>query len=465
MNEPNESQINAAPSAGNPNHPSQPPSDCQPDDYRKWAIESTHDDIALVMLGRNRHTLDLATLLTPPSLDAGFEEHFRKNGAKLGLSRWQVEKYTMIGWSLRNLRAVVSFLSDRPVLNFDHLRHIADTVYPIDENEEPELIAEIDAELAKWLEPRIDNQSLPTPRALLNHLKRMMETLAPQFRPNDPREKAEQAAKKREGEYHVDERDEDTSTFNFTLTKADAETVSTAVNKVAARDGVSKAQALLSLIDGSAAISTTLHLYANADIPLIWADRIGWLTPHLAQPLLDQLMSITLESDTPPPTDSYAPTAEQARYVRARDAVCRAPGCEVPAHKCEIDHIIPFDAGGTTSVDNLHCLCPQHHQLKTNRYAHLIMGFSGVQAWTDNETGEVVYTVPQGPLAKQYPMMTFGNMRAAQAERIQAHNQRREEWLAEQAAAQEEDVAQRDAEFKAEFEAARRAAQEEEPPF
>ena len=50
--------------------------------------------------------------------------------------------------------------------------------------------------------------------------------------------------------------------------------------------------------------------------------------------------------------------------MRARDKTCQAPGCRVPAHRCEIDHRLPWADGGPTFVDNLYCACKRHHRAK-----------------------------------------------------------------------------------------------------
>lgn len=60
----------------------------------------------------------------------------------------------------------------------------------------------------------------------------------------------------------------------------------------------------------------------------------------------------------------YRPTAALAAFVTARDRTCRMPGCHQPARAAEIDHIIPFAAGGPTSPANLHSLCEAHHLIK-----------------------------------------------------------------------------------------------------
>jgi hypothetical protein len=60
----------------------------------------------------------------------------------------------------------------------------------------------------------------------------------------------------------------------------------------------------------------------------------------------------------------YRPTTAQIAFARARDRRCQAPGCRVPAHKCQIDHRIPWHNGGPTFIDNLYCLCARHHRAK-----------------------------------------------------------------------------------------------------
>lgn len=62
--------------------------------------------------------------------------------------------------------------------------------------------------------------------------------------------------------------------------------------------------------------------------------------------------------------DTYRPTAEQRRFLRARDLHCRFPGCRVALNRCDIDHTVDAARGGATSTDNLAHLCRGHHTLK-----------------------------------------------------------------------------------------------------
>ncbi|PZF80120.1 DUF222 domain-containing protein [Jiangella anatolica] len=61
---------------------------------------------------------------------------------------------------------------------------------------------------------------------------------------------------------------------------------------------------------------------------------------------------------------SYRPTRALAEFIVARDRTCRMPGCHRSARTCDIDHLVPFAAGGATSAANCHVLCETHHLLK-----------------------------------------------------------------------------------------------------
>ncbi|WP_083421360.1 HNH endonuclease signature motif containing protein [Jiangella alkaliphila] len=60
----------------------------------------------------------------------------------------------------------------------------------------------------------------------------------------------------------------------------------------------------------------------------------------------------------------YRPTKALAEFVIARDRTCRTPGCHRTAKAADIDHLVPFAAGGTTDPANCHALCETHHLLK-----------------------------------------------------------------------------------------------------
>ncbi|OCB40382.1 hypothetical protein A5676_11590 [Mycobacterium malmoense] len=86
------------------------------------------------------------------------------------------------------------------------------------------------------------------------------------------------------------------------------------------------------------------------------------------------------------PEPGYVPSQALADFVRCRDLTCRWPGCDCPALACDIDHTIPYGAGGPTHASNLKCLCRTHHLVKT---------FWG---WTEKQLadGTLILTSPAG---------------------------------------------------------------------
>ena len=81
-------------------------------------------------------------------------------------------------------------------------------------------------------------------------------------------------------------------------------------------------------------------------------------------------------------TRSYVPTAALARLVRAREPVCRMPGCRQAAVNCDLDHTVPYPVGATTAT-NLGPLCRRHHVLKT----HVGWSLDPVSATVDGVAG------------------------------------------------------------------------------
>lgn len=97
----------------------------------------------------------------------------------------------------------------------------------------------------------------------------------------------------------------------------------------------------------------------------------------------------------------YTPTAAMRRFLGARDATCRFPGCDKPAAATETDHTHEWHQGGTTGTDNLAQLCREHHRLKTLGYwsvEHIGMAQSEAVAAVSAVVARVSRTnqVPEG---------------------------------------------------------------------
>jgi hypothetical protein len=88
-----------------------------------------------------------------------------------------------------------------------------------------------------------------------------------------------------------------------------------------------------------------------------------------------------IDLTTPTGVDAYKVPAWLAERVRLRDRTCVHPYCHRPARGCDLDHIVPFDAGGPTDQDNLACLCRLHHRMKTHGGWTYSMLLPGTYLW------------------------------------------------------------------------------------
>lgn len=76
------------------------------------------------------------------------------------------------------------------------------------------------------------------------------------------------------------------------------------------------------------------------------------------------------------------PTAQQRRYVEARQRTCIFPGCRMPAISSDIDHRRPYSDGGPTEEQNLGPVCRYDHCLR-HRFGWTYASLSnGDHLWT-----------------------------------------------------------------------------------
>ncbi len=67
--------------------------------------------------------------------------------------------------------------------------------------------------------------------------------------------------------------------------------------------------------------------------------------------------------------------------IQTRNQRCTAPGCRMPAAKCDDDHTVPYEKGGRSCECNLGPLCRHHHRVKQLQGWRLEQPEPGVLAW------------------------------------------------------------------------------------
>jgi len=138
--------------------------------------------------------------------------------------------------------------------------------------------------------------------------------------------------------------------------------------------------------------TTSVHLGVMLGGPVMPAATLA----DLARRGAVQLRPLVHPGDSPP-EPRYRPSAALADFVRCRDLTCRFPGCDRPADLSDLDHTIPYHAGGLTHASNLKCLCRKHHLLKTF--------WTGSGGWHDQQLpdGMVIWTSPSGHTYRTVP--------------------------------------------------------------
>ncbi|WP_225222054.1 HNH endonuclease signature motif containing protein [Microbacterium gallinarum] len=103
----------------------------------------------------------------------------------------------------------------------------------------------------------------------------------------------------------------------------------------------------------------------------------------------------------------YRPPPALRKLIRWRADRCMAPGCGIPADRCEIDHTVAWEHGGATSLDNLAPLCKGHHTVKHHggwQVEH-VADAGGALQWT-SPAGRRYLVEPERPVPVFRPTLT-----------------------------------------------------------
>ena len=127
-----------------------------------------------------------------------------------------------------------------------------------------------------------------------------------------------------------------------------------------------------------------------AALALSSLDSLGELGEILAR-AWQSARAAAAEASSSEPTDTcdhrqaspaYRPPDRLRNLIVARDQTCRFPGCRQPACRGDLDHTVPYEAGGLTCACNLEALCRTHHRLKQRLRWQLEQRTPGVLTWT-----------------------------------------------------------------------------------
>jgi hypothetical protein len=168
------------------------------------------------------------------------------------------------------------------------------------------------------------------------------------------------------------------------------------------------ADALVSLVDGAGAPKTVVHVHVSQEALARGRTEVGETSriPGVGPISVDAARRLaargtvkTVETDG---IDVQRIThagrtipAPLRTALEARDPTCVVPGCN-KRRDLEIDHIIPFAAGGETKLNNLVRLCRWHHAEKTH-HGWQLEGVPGDWRWVRRTSGVKSLARPPAP--------------------------------------------------------------------
>lgn len=114
-------------------------------------------------------------------------------------------------------------------------------------------------------------------------------------------------------------------------------------------------------------------------------DGCPWLLRDVSVLLCDASVAATVLDRLGLPVDSgrsvRVPGPRLRRALDARDGGCVHPGCDRPPRHCDAHHVIPWERGGPTDLDNLVLLCRRHHRVAHRRGWCLTLDADGWSEW------------------------------------------------------------------------------------
>lgn len=265
---------------------------------------------------------------------------------------------------------------------------------------------EVEERVIAVLQPTHPDQQMISVRTAHRRVKKIVTEIQPDAAPIDPGEvRTEDGVAEEAANLKFDTRQENRTIAVLDMPRMEGVLVEKAVHAAVKKHACTMGEALLRLICGQAKVSVTMNLHKNTADPAqdIFAEG-GWLSQAAGEKWMGQVTHLAAPGCAT--AQGYKPTEAIKAAVAGRDGHCRAPGCEQPPHRCQLDHVQRYNHedpahGGPTSVTNLHLLCPRHHKQKTAGQWDVTLYPDGTEIWTSHGDGHTVTTVASGPLARE----------------------------------------------------------------
>ena len=313
----------------------------QPSPRKRWATER---DELVTTIGRHRNIMDVhLSLSVAPDGGDDVDSHVNSVGTRIGVSKSRATTYCDVGTMLRRMPRILSFCRSG-ALPHERLSTIAKSIVAISDDNLPE----VERRFLEYLQPRKDFQALPGPRVFARELRRIVEAVEPISTPPDEDEPQPITGESYsvDNEYPSEYGSLDVIMRKDRLAEFDATVRAIRDAKIKAGQECSYTDAMIAMSRGDfAGAKVTMNIYVDGDADeddvQVWLDGAGWLPTYLTKEWLARAADVRLSSDSQ--TGGYVPSEAQKARVRGRDGQCRFPGCDVPAHRCQVDHVVNYD--------------------------------------------------------------------------------------------------------------------------
>lgn len=287
--------------------------------------------------------------------------------------QYVINRFTAL-WVLDRLPETKAVIERLWHLDFARLIAIGNTLDIIEE------WADIDTALANYLTPKRAAQVLPSARQIREFIRKHLGAEPSNALSRDILIEEPAGDRRR--------------VFGVLTSDASAIMLRETVTKTAEQLNISRADALMCMVLGAGA-KVTINLYEDHAGVLHTASGHRF-DKEEAELIREQAHYRSLER--PNPTKHYRFTEKMRAFIAGRDGHCRYPGCTVPHHQCDIDHVLEYNRGGATSVDNAQLLCRHHHNLKTAKLVRAHIEATGAVVWA-YPNGITCVTEPEGVLS------------------------------------------------------------------
>lgn len=349
-----------------------------------YGVTNPSDSLSCEIIEKNRRELCFWRARLPEE-EADLATSILKINLRTGIPRKIIVASLFTAHFLQQLPSFSALVEQLGHLDMGRLNTITRALRKVPTH----LLELFDTHLTAYLTPSRQDQVLPQPASIAAMLRRMREKLLP---PEVKEEEQPQAADlifvKKDGKVRL----------SAWISEDDAAFIDTAVKKISSTEDILPAQALSEMLKNNVSTEVTMYLYGSEEGPE-YLHGGGWLSPQQIDYWKTKVTThCELDDVTCTETAAYKPTRKMRAFVRGRDRTCRVPGCTVKAENCQLDHIIPFDQGGPTTPWNLQCLCPFHHNMKTDGRLDAVPLPDGDVLFVID--GLPFRSIPDGPLSR-----------------------------------------------------------------